>query len=505
MKRYAAKTLVLKPLNANADLPAKQVLWGDLLTVEDHPNDAAKYVLNWKTRRGAKTPYVIAKADTRTTPLLEIIFMDVGQGDGCFVGIPDGTSSKLLLIDAGSASGNNLYRFLKWRQSVLGHSDKYHAAIMTHPDEDHYGGFASIFKDKTLSFDHVYHNGLLEREGPPDADNIGARSSGYCVEVYENHASAKSLLEVPANRGRKKHPNLMWTALSTPQRFGAVSTLSVDHGAPAKFMQDLGDEAKVEILGPIVERDANGKARLREFGNQPGSSSFNKGKTKNGHSILLRLTFGKLNLIFGGDLNRSSEDFLMRYYGGIGENVPLADAVAKARQRLSADLLKCCHHGSADVTDEFLASVNAMGYVVSSGDGESHVHPRPEVLGLLGQQGRGKRPLILCTEILRSSPESLSLSETDDETLTALRKAIGAAMTAATRKSAISKLEKFYEDRMARLVDVYGAINVRTDGETLVIAFLKEKPSSGGKRWHTYTYTHGAQGWQLSGEDAATH
>ena len=65
-------------------------------------------------------------------------------------------------------------------------------------------------------------------------------------------------------------------------------------------------------------------------------------------------------------------------------------------------MMKCCHHGSADVTEEFLEATEPAAYVVSSGDEESHVHPRPDLLGLLGKKGRGIRPLVLCTEILRS-------------------------------------------------------------------------------------------------------
>ena len=40
-------------------------------------------------------------------------------------------------------------------------------------------------------------------------------------------------------------------------------------------------------------------------------------------------------------------------YGEIGDSKPIMEAVARAKTRLSADLLKCCHHGSRTVTDEF--------------------------------------------------------------------------------------------------------------------------------------------------------
>ena len=57
--------------------------------------------------------------------------------------------------------------------------------------------------------------------------------------------------------------------------------------------------------------------------------------------------------------------------------------IARARTRFGVDLMKTCHHGASDVTDEFLEATAPAAYVVSSGDEEGHVHPRPDLLGLL--------------------------------------------------------------------------------------------------------------------------
>jgi len=45
------------------------------------------------------------------------------------------------------------------------------------------------------------------------------------------------------------------------------------------------------------------------------------------------------------------------------------------------DLLKSCHHGASDVTDEFLNATRQAAFVVASGDEEGYVHPRPDLLG----------------------------------------------------------------------------------------------------------------------------
>ncbi|MDX2447690.1 MAG: hypothetical protein QNK29_10910 [Desulfobacterales bacterium] len=179
-------------------------------------------------------------------------------------------------------------------------------------------------------------------------------------------------------------------------------------------MECTGDE----LLGPITEPDNAGKPRLRAFGSSPISTSMNKGKTKNGHSILLRLDFNGFRVLFGGDLNTSSETFHLLWYGN-DQTVPeplsgkdplikkIADksVIEAAKKCLAVDLMKTCHHGSSDVTEEFLQAVFATAFVISSGDEEGHVHPRPDLLGLLGKTGRGARPLLLSSELLRSTRE----------------------------------------------------------------------------------------------------
>lgn len=475
-----------------------QVLWGDWINVES-TDDAKKIhyvnypVWNDRTRSYDSERFSVAKADCANEPLLEMIFIDVGQGDGCIVSVPDSASShKVLVVDAGQYK--NMHKFLNWRRRNFDTDGRLYAAVITHPDQDHYQGFSAIFDDNRLSFDHVYHNGLVERPGEKD-DNIGLRKDGYCVEIYETRAQLEKLLPDAASAGSSQYARLMRKALA---RSKDVRMLGVDGPDPVPvedWQANWKVPSKLEVLGPIIERKEN-QARLREF---VSGESFNKGKTKNGHSVILKLTYGNLRVVFGGDLNSQSEDFMLRHYGQIEDGAELSSAVEKARGVLGADILKCCHHGSSDVTNEFPLTVNPVGFVVSSGDSESHVHPRPEILGLLGRSGRTDRPMILCTEILRSTPETRGLSPAERARLAALEKAVADAKTDAKRKSAMAKLDEF----KVRIVNVYGAINIRTDGDSLLVAFLKEKAET-NKRWQTFRYVHDGKDWVPDAEDT-TH
>jgi hypothetical protein len=218
-------------------------------------------------------------------------------------------------------------------------------------------------------------------------------------------------------------------------------------------------------------------------------------KTKNGHSVILRLTVGNLRVLFGGDLNRPAEDHLLRHYSGIAATAPLADAVATAATRLGADVMKCCHHGAADVTDEFIRAVDPLAYVVSSGDEESHAHPRPDLLGRLGKLGRGSAPLILCTEILRSTREKGR--EEDFNALRLLDAQVDALSDGPPRKALQKKRRELQDHIQRRNVGVYGAITLRSDGAHMELSFRLEAPR-GKQLWQVYALNHNAaHGWVL--------
>jgi beta-lactamase superfamily II metal-dependent hydrolase len=509
--------LTISPVNP--DHEKRTVIWGDSLDVTQDATDPAGWIVHWK-RFDAKTgivsirEYRIKKDKCQNDALLEMIFLDVGQGDGCIVSLPDGNAQKVMLIDAGE--GSNMHRFLKWRFRYIDGTGQFHAAVITHSDSDHYAGFQRIFDDKNLKFDHIYHNGLLER-GRTDGQGIigpvamDANPVKRCLQIFETHQQVDAFYSVVANRtnikdgkiSEKLYPKLFFTALADPTRFGDIDMLSVRHGDQVGGKAWLPgfvpavNKPSVEILGPVPITDGSGALTLPAFGNAPRDDAYNVGKTKNGNSVLMKLNYKKLNVIFGGDLNKPAEDYLLRHYGEISDAAALKTAIPKAKIRLAADLLKCCHHGSADVTDEFVAAVKPFAFVVSSGDEESHVHPRPEIIGMLGRNGRGDRPMVLSTELLRSTPESFRLTKGHAAEVKDLETERDAALVAndkARLTKARKALKEFWDARFRRLVNVYGAITVRSNGEKLLIAFRKEVAT--GSPWQLYAFEYKQRDWQ---------
>lgn len=76
---------------------------------------------------------------------LEVVFLDVGQGDCCFIRTPNGHTA---LIDSGANSGK-YSRYDAGRQTVLPFLkrkgiSRIDSLVMTHPHADHYGGMMSL-------------------------------------------------------------------------------------------------------------------------------------------------------------------------------------------------------------------------------------------------------------------------------------------------------------------------------------------------------------------------
>jgi hypothetical protein len=229
---------------------------------------------------------------------------------------------------------------------------------------------------------------------------------------------------------------------------------------------------------PWVENDADGSPKLRVF-------ESNYGKTKNGHSVILRLRFGQFSVLFGGDLNTPAEKWLLRKHTGIDKwpaTIVERDVfIAEARNTFRSDVMKVCHHGAADVTDEFLSAINPAAFVISSGDEEGHIHPRPDLLGRLGRLGRGFSPVLLSTELQRSTREREDVRLAD--TIKAL-----VAKQAAEPTDARQKVIETQIDHLARPnVEVDGAIYLKTDGTRLITAFRNEVNSE-KEKWFYFRY-----------------
>lgn len=451
----------------------KQLLWGDWMTVTGRAVDGYLPV----HARGCDG--FIAKKETMPSRLLEIVFVDIGQGDGCLLVTPD---DKHILVDAGA--GDNMSRFLRWRYGRFVKDFVFEAAVMSHSDLDHYGGFAKLFGEAKVRFKRVYTNGLMERvAGGKKEETLGKpRKNGdlsYIVDLVTDLPALRSFTSKASNVRGKTYPTMFKKALAA-NKFDDFRMVS----AADRYLPGFGrrNPVTIEVLGPVTE-DLNGRPALRWFGDV--------GKTKNGHSVVLRLKYGNVTVLLGGDLNIPSEGLLLTHHtrtDRLPEKEDERQALGvKARGVFQVDFAKSCHHGSADFSRAFLAAVNPIATVISSGDDEAYSHPRADALGTIGRYSRGIRPLIFSTELARSAPERIKHPA-------ALRKRVDLLMDMARdakTKAARDELTKKADELKANLdrsVAVYGAINLRTDGKRVVVAQKIEKARGENKEWDVYAF-----------------
>lgn len=472
----------------DAGKPVREVLWGDWLWLDDsRPDDDPdwRHVV-WSPNDPANRRALrIRRADTGDARPLEIVFVDVGQGDGAVLISPERDGrERVIVIDAGQ--GEEMGAFLDQRFRAYRDGFRFHAAVITHPDADHYFGFRSIFASGKISFDHVYHSGLVERPTGEGFAGLGGTVEGeqprtsFVEALVETDQQMRDLFAGPPS-GRR-YAQTIQAALAS----GAVADfamLSTGHGEAENgrrwmpgFAPSDPRDYEIEVLGPVVETGPRG-LRLRRLGDY--------GVTKNGHSVILRLSYNNFRVLFGGDLNRPAEQHLLKHYAGIDAWPTTAAAreamLAAARPRLRCEVMKVCHHGSSDVTDEFMEAVEPAAFVISSGDEEGHVHPRPDLLGRLGKKGRGTAPVLLSTELQRSTRAG-----EDARLVTALRRDIAAQLLGQDEARG-RRIDAAIETLGRSNVSVDGAIYLKTDGERLIVAFKKETGSA-TKKWFWFEY-----------------
>jgi len=453
------------------------LLWGDWMRrTGKEDGDWVQVKARGRMRQGW-----VPKASLIESRLLEVNFVDIGQGDGSLIVTPE---DKWILVDAGER--DNMFRFLRWRFGKFQQKVAFECFVITHGDKDHYLGFKRLLRDPNVQVGTIYHNGVVDRPGKP---KLGPSVKVGGVECLDDVIATEKALRAlfPASGRLGFYPALMKQALDSG-RVGTIRMLSSrDRHLPGYENGPL----RIEVLAPVPEAGRAGKLRLRRFGASDGV-------TKNGHSIVLRLRYGNVAILLGGDLNTPAENHLLAHYGRFNPSsagpAALAKGIAQARKALEADVAKACHHGSHDFTSEFLRAVNPIATVVSSGDAESYAHPRPDALGTFGLCSRGPRPLIFSTELARSSREAIDHPFELKRSLSRYLDGLVQAADGPARHALVKEVRDLLKDKLDRSVEVYGMITLRTDGQKVVLAQRLEKTRSKASKWDIHRLEPDAQG-----------
>lgn len=411
--------------------------WGDSLTVESGEESPTQVTLE-DGRKG----WIKGKLKTMTRPPLALAFIDVAQGDACLITTPGG---RRILVDGGENEMCARYLAARyWSETSKKQNVRFDAIVITHGDADHFAGLSTLVLDAakeararkgiTVQVDRVFHNGLVK---------LSAKSGSKARKETEMFGSAArdaegrwwidGLVDDPREFDVKElNPHFKrWTsALDALAERGSVEVGRLDSSTKAPFSFET--DVQIDVLGPVTVRKG-GKPCLPFLGGSAPSVS----KTINGHSVVLRLSYGNVRLLLTGDMNRESETALLKDAGG----------------ELQAEVLKVPHHGSDDVSRDFLVAVNPVVSVISAGDDSErndYMHPRASLLGALAHASRDPVPLIFVTD------------------LNAFDKYVGLVLRAVKDKKKGYTVEG--DPFLARQRTQYGITHVRTDGKTIFVA-----------------------------------
>lgn len=406
---------------------------GDLITAEEQSYVAFRGGVGW-----------IPTEAIGENRVLEIYFLDVGQGDAILIQTP---KDNRYLIDGGPTTneGDLAHEFLKWKYNLKGNKVDFDGIIMSHADRDHAFGLIPILSDSKIKVKNFHHNGIARfRGGRSDGEVIGENPKRL-VEIYDD------ILELDFEEISDDYQKFYTALEKAKENNNKIKIEHLDHTSSS--IKQAGDPLEMEVLGPInigendrVEYDATGSAS----------------KMRNGNSVALMLKYGKCRILLCGDLNKTHERKFINFHKDIS---------------LESHVFKANHHGSQDVSTEFLERVKPWVTVISSGDVPDYAHPKAELLGILGKYSSEevKRPAIFATEILRTyhpiSSEDLEEGE--------------------KRKKEYSLYERALD----------GVVHIRTDGKTLVVGrvygdptltSVKEDPTKkrnqNAYKWEYYKY-----------------
>lgn len=174
----------------------QQLIWGDYLQRKNETDG------EWVRVVGRGENGWMRKTDVQEQRLLEINFVDIGQGDGSFIVTPE---DRRILIDAGEQ--DNMHRFLSWRFNLRRPNARpleFESAVISHPDLDHYLGFRSIFANPLLTFRSVYHNGIVERAGGPNLGPTEKRDGRTLPSRAGEHAGGAERIAGGGRSGGEK-------------------------------------------------------------------------------------------------------------------------------------------------------------------------------------------------------------------------------------------------------------------------------------------------------------
>lgn len=264
------------------------------------------------------------------SPNLTAHFIDVGQGDSILLQF----NGKSILIDSGPAEmGSRVEEYLR-AQNV----SRLDLLILTHPHDDHIGGLIAVLEDLPVT----------------KAMDNGENDFSLIYKRFKALIEKKNISYAPAYAGQEI---------------------------------DLDPALKIEVLWPPQGGISGGVKLSRHAAmKNPWESIVVRALSgdTNQHSLVLRLTYGRISFLLMGDADTVVEKSLL-----------------SSCFNLSSQILKVGHHGGTSASNpEFLVKVTPLVSIISVGEGNYYGYPTERTLEALQAVGSSVYRTDICGDII---------------------------------------------------------------------------------------------------------
>ena len=405
--------------------------------------------------------------DVDTNGILRIDFVDVQQGDAAYIETPN---NKRMLVDGGDNQLFARYLAQKLPGSTIDDPYEIDAIVATHGDADHFQGLIEIFNSEKNDVENkqlfiypkrIFHNGIVKSSDKINKKTVSTKKRLGETKKFGNKLYLVDLFDdlTKVDKKRLNSTFQKWVkAIKEYQKRGPIELRRLEYDPldkPFDFVKE--EDIDIQVLGPKTE--IKGNQRVLPFLKSRGKpiprsviknddedeekGSYSHSHTINGHSIILKVKFKNVNILFTGDLNDES-----------GKD--LAHLAEKEGINLGAEIFKTPHHGSHEFSSEFLRKVKPVVSIISSGDenaAKEYIHPRASLVGALGKNSRVAEPLIFVTELAAFFK---NMGFVDDK--------IHKTSKLKTRKKTKQKGPFYAFKRTA-----FGTVHIRTNGQRVLV------------------------------------
>lgn len=254
---------------------------------------------------------------------LKVHFIDVMQGDGVYIELPDG---KDMLIDGGSRTSTAATdRFVEYIGNIKGEEKKLDYLLVTHPDLDHYNMLKPILE--TYQVQNIYYYNVEKNP----------TYKGY-IDLFHNEKASDT---------------------------------------KNAALYDAGSSATEGVWQTIKYDDAENGYTLDMY--SIGYDTLNTTKPEeydaaesNGMSIVTNLEYKGKNVLLTGDATLPTEEWLIPQLGADYD----CDVLKLGH-----------HGSKTSTGEPFLDSIKPEYAIVSANDADSHRHPDSVVISRLYRRG----------------------------------------------------------------------------------------------------------------------